>query len=886
MAEPQAAIDEVLLAGVVPDLRPPPPPVAAAAAGQVNYRMPSPALVLPTALQVLTRRPDETKLQVLANLVLDHVLGGQSVDMFRKSHPEFSDDYLPRLLGFLRERLDRITELNQLVDEVSDAMRERTLGEARDHAIPDSAVTRDLALRLQLGVTQQRAGLALEVDRRRARDIVWGRDLHVPGSPAVLERLPVFGRLNPPVATLAEAYSGMGISTVERGEGGVVRQQRLVFRVDGGASDPGGGAARLAFHAALPAIAYLRGLDLDHVQMGADFLRIPGSRGAKDLVVPIDAGGRTLLDYRGKWREDGFDYVSGAEVLDLLALWRERDRCLATEPVHAQRAVVAGAVERWCAGRAWLAPGAGGALGPALEVAVAATAGWLTADARAYADAQLPMVLEKLSLDTQDMAEAVEEARKSGNAQDLKEASAVLAEKRRWFNMLVTELPLREERLRALVGGRLCLLGVTSTGTTDVSASPLQDRYVNLGVHANLIDQMLRGDFLIRPPWAHVDVWVLLAYLLFVPLVLPLISIRKGAIAVMLLVAFHVVLSSALLVYRGLWIDGSTPLLASVTAYGFITIRRYMMEERQKSRIRSMFQTYLDPRVVEAMIADESVFTEIGGTTREITAFFSDIEGFTTISELLDSDELSLMLQEYLTPMTERILAHGGLRDKYIGDAIVAIFGAPYPSDDHAAQACLAAIEQVERLAELKRGWERDGAEWYRKVRGRGLDLAFRIGLNTGRAKVGNFGSRDAKNYTMIGDAVNLAARLEGANKPYHTRIMISETTYRAAAAVIEVRELDLLRVVGKLQPVKVYEVLGRKDQVDAARLALARRFAEALAIYRARKFDEARSVFAELQAAHPDDGAVATYVKRLEDRAYLASLPPDWDGAFVSKEK
>jgi adenylate cyclase len=494
--------------------------------------------------------------------------------------------------------------------------------------------------------------------------------------------------------------------------------------------------------------------------------------------------------------------------------------------------------------------------------------------------------LQGIAMAVVDLADGLEEARQQGDKKLEKEALDEMRQKRGYVDNLVMQLPLMESRLRALVRGRFCLVGVTSTSTTDVSATPMQEQYVNIGVHANLIDQGLRGDYLFRPPWARVDLPVLLAYLWLIPLVLPLISIRKGAFALALTVGIHMAIATYLLVYRGIWIDGTTPVLAMLAAFGAITIRRYLMEERQKSRIRSMFQTYLDPRVVEAMLVDESVFTEIGGTTREITAFFSDIAGFTTISELLDSDELSAMLQEYLTPMTERILEHGGLRDKYIGDAIVGIFGAPYPSDDHAAQACLAAIELVEKLAELKREWEAQAVPWYRKVRERGLDLSFRIGLNTGRAKVGNFGSRDAKNYTMIGDTVNLAARLEGANKAYGSRVLISESTYGRASAVIEARELDLLRVVGKLQPVRVFEVLGRRGQVDPSRMLLARRFAEGLFAYRGRKFDEARKLFTELHLTFPDDPATSAYLKRLEDTAYIASLGSDWDGAFISKEK
>ena len=882
-AQPMANRVDVLLAGVLPDLEPPPVPRELEPDAPQHI-----ALVLQSCMSAVQADPQADE----ATLV-ERTLEGVQVQIHHNYNHSwrtlrYATRYLPALVAFCRTRREALRLLDETLDEVRMVLFEQWIGEEkkRDPRVDGDALTRAIATRLKMPAAERHLLAERVQQRRAARNLLWGRDLHAAPEGGLIDRLPVLGDLSTPIPELAAAYRGIGISTVERDEGGEVRQQRLTFRVEGAPGDPDGDRPRLAFHASVPVVAYLRGLDLDRAQAGEDFLRLPSKYGGADLVVPIDALGRAIIDFRGRWRDDGFERVSAAQVLLLASRWRLREELMRTEPDYRANAAKVEALGRFQFPRGRL-PIPGEALfQPALALVADTLVAALSRGPRAELDVLARDLQLKLALEVRDLLDAIAEARKSGNRKDEEEAAAMLVDRRRFCDAIVTDLPLLEGELRRKIQGSFCLFGVTSTATTDVSATPLDPQYVNIGVHANLIDQMLRSDYILRPPWARVDMWILLAYLTLVPLVLPAISIRKGFFAVALLVLCHMAFSSHMLIYRAIWIDATTPVLSLFTAYTLITIRRYLMEERAKNHIRGMFSTYLDPRVVELMLVDDRAYKDLGGTTREITAFFSDIEGFTTISELLDPDELSLMLQAYLTPMTDIILSHSGLRDKYIGDAIVGIFGAPYPSSDHAAQACLASIEQLERLATLKAEWIAAGVGWYRKAREARLDLNFRIGLNTGRAKVGNFGAEHAKNYTMIGDTVNLAARLEGANKAYKSRIMISETTFAAARTVIEARELDLLRVVGKIHPVMVYEVLGRRGAVDPARLALASAFSEALALYRARHFDQARGRFADLSRQHPDDAPTRVYLKRLEDTAYLASLPPDWDGAFSSKEK
>jgi adenylate cyclase len=258
---------------------------------------------------------------------------------------------------------------------------------------------------------------------------------------------------------------------------------------------------------------------------------------------------------------------------------------------------------------------------------------------------------------------------------------------------------------------------------------------------------------------------------------------------------------------------------------------------------------------------------------------FSDIRGFTTISEKLDAQELAQLLSQYLTSMTKIVFAHNGTLDKYIGDAVMAFWGAPFEEPGHAVNACYASIEMLERLAELQKVWESEG-----KPR-----IEIGVGLNTGVASVGNMGSELRYGYTAMGDSVNLAARLEGLNKEYQTRLLVSESTYAAAAdSDLVFRELDLIRVKGKLQPVTIYELLGTRErlaQTDndwGARLDL---FGQGRERYRERRWGEARAVFQALLDRWPEDGPARVFAARCQD--YLSQGPEaDWDGVYVMTHK
>ncbi len=330
----------------------------------------------------------------------------------------------------------------------------------------------------------------------------------------------------------------------------------------------------------------------------------------------------------------------------------------------------------------------------------------------------------------------------------------------------------------------------------------------------------------------------------------------------------------------GVFADGVvTPLVslafAAIAAFSFTYAYRFVVEDKAKRQIKHAFRHFLAPELVEKLASDSSALV-LGGESKVVTVFFSDIAGFTTISEAMKDDPQTLVeiLNRYLTVMTTEIDRHGGYVDKFIGDAVMAVWGAPLDDADDRRHAVDAAIDCQAALARFNR--EVIGPEY-------GLDpIGTRIGVNTGQAVVGNMGSETRLNYTVTGDMVNLAARLEGANKVFGTRIMIGEETARGLAASHLLRRLDRLVVQGKTLPVKVFEVVGRRGEVTEDEIAQVAAFHAALALYYRRRFQAARDAF---QALADRDSAAKLYVERC--RQYIEAPPSaPWNRAFVMTSK
>ena len=393
-------------------------------------------------------------------------------------------------------------------------------------------------------------------------------------------------------------------------------------------------------------------------------------------------------------------------------------------------------------------------------------------------------------------------------------------------------------------------------------------------IHAQAVASILAGDTL-RPADGRWELaWTFLLALLVVGLA-PKVRGLWGAGVAALLGAGAVYASWHLFTHQGIWFWAVPPVLSVGLAYTGSTVTLYLLEEREKARIRGMFQQYVAASVVEELLEKPELLA-LGGEERVLSVLFADVVGFSTVSERLTPTELVELLNEYLTAMTEIVLEHGGIIDKYQGDALMAEFGAPVPMDDHALRACLAALDMKDELVRLREKWAEEGKPL----------LEARSGINTGEMLVGNLGSHRIMDYTVMGDHVNLASRLEGTNKVYGTQIMISEFTWNQVKDRILCRQLDRIRVKGKEETVKIYEVVADREKgVPPETLALAERFEEALALYREGRFAEALEGFQALAGDHPDDGPTRLYVERC--REYLAEPPaPDWDGVYTMTTK
>jgi adenylate cyclase len=426
--------------------------------------------------------------------------------------------------------------------------------------------------------------------------------------------------------------------------------------------------------------------------------------------------------------------------------------------------------------------------------------------------------------------------------------------------------------LRYWVEDRIVLFGDISEVSHDYFETPI-GRIYGVEFIGSTVATLLSGGPL-QPGGVVLE--ALLALLVLAALIGIALMQRPGmrALAALGILVAWIALASWLYVGPGIIVSMAYVLAASLLGFLIVNLRFYLVERGQKALIRDAFGQYLSPKVVNILVKDPSRLT-LGGEKREMTAFFSDVASFSTISEQLTPEELVALLNDYLTAMCDIIADYEGTVDKFEGDAIIAFWGAPLNQPDHARLSCFAAIDMQNYL--------RDYRERLR-LEGRPI-LNVRIGLNTGDMLVGNMGSAQRMDYTIMGDAVNLAARLEGANKFYGTYSMISEATYKHVADDVEVRELDEVRVVGKREAVRIYELLDRRGELDEHRAEILSRYNAALALYREHRFEEALAGFESVLEIEPDDGPGRTYAGRC--RGFIEEPPPaDWDGVHQLTEK
>jgi adenylate cyclase len=426
--------------------------------------------------------------------------------------------------------------------------------------------------------------------------------------------------------------------------------------------------------------------------------------------------------------------------------------------------------------------------------------------------------------------------------------------------------------------GKYVFFGYYAQGLFDTASTPISSLYPGVGMHITMLDNILRGDF-IRPSSLLFDGMLILAAVLLVT-VLTLFSNRIPVVVGTLVIIIVGLTGFAFGAYHfeNLWVPLTAPLVGALLAFFTATLYNYATEGSQRRFIKSAFSQYLSPLVIDQLVANPSLLN-LGGLRREISIFFSDVQGFTTISEKFKDDppKLTELLNDYLSFMTDTILDSGGTIDKYEGDAIIAFWNAPLSFEDHAARAIQASLACQHRLAERQAFFEEKF----------GVRLLTRIGLNTGYAVVGNMGSSKRFDYTMLGDAVNLAARLEGLNKQFGTYLMCTEETFNRARGAAEKqktgsgffgRKLAQVAVVGKKEAVTVYEPMPEAE--FRGKEAVIRRFDQARDLFYAGKFAEALQLFESLKEL---DSPSLFYAEQCR---YYGERPADWKGYWEAKTK
>ncbi|MDE3058080.1 MAG: adenylate/guanylate cyclase domain-containing protein [Bacteroidota bacterium] len=418
------------------------------------------------------------------------------------------------------------------------------------------------------------------------------------------------------------------------------------------------------------------------------------------------------------------------------------------------------------------------------------------------------------------------------------------------------------------------IIGPTARSIGDQRATPLSETAPNCYVHANVYDQIMSGQYITNASFGGMLV-ILLVLTLVVAVVSMLIKLRWSLPVALVLLAGFLWFAYAAFANTGVVYSLTEPVFAIFFCYAGTMSFISATEGKQKAQIKNMFQRYVDASVVDQLI-DNPALLKLGGEEREITTLFADIEGFTRMAEKLGPQNTVGMLNAYLTEMTNVVIEEKGTLDKYIGDAIMAFWGAPLDDADHALHACIAALRMQKHLESLHTKWIHFGKPVVNQ----------RIGLNTGKAVVGNMGAEAKFNYTAVGDAVNLASRLEGVNKEYSTRLLMSEFTNQQVEGKVLAREMDLVVVVGKTEPVKIYELIALADEVqtDATKKFLDLYHA-GLDAYKKRAWKSAIEQFQAALQIRKDDVVSNIYIQR--SMMFLDAPPPDdWNGVFVMTKK
>ncbi len=784
----------------------------------------------------------------------------QAVELLRRDFTMTRAD-LGRALDLSRER-DGVSDLFDSQRLYINHLREQAaLLEAESLlATDDQASAEELRSRL-LGSSSTSAALERTVDR--AYDRARGLRLLLGQSRT---RMPEQGagdspageRAMPPVSVMAEAAAGQGVVNALPDLDGKVRRAYLFWQFRG----------HLLPHLSLVVLSDLLEVPLESVLMEPGVsvtfpaARVPGEQRPRTVSIPVDERGAALINWalapravrNKKPYSDTFPHVSAATILELWDINEVLERTYL-------------ALDEYTGGRqAQL-------LAQLKEVEEAGEDDAQAEKVRAELAQVRRGLREFLARQVTNAQARIQAATDEAERTDLEEALRPLHQDLRLLRRRESRRGELLDHLTPIISGSTCIVGTTFTAGTDFHPVPFHTHLPGACAYSHLLNMVLEGCFLRRASTV-VAVAAILVCGLVVGLLSASLRASKSGVLTLGVVAAYVGFSYWCFTRWGVWLDTVGPAVTPLLAFSLVTAYRQLTEERQKRWIRNVFQHYLSPDVVTEVLEQPDLLG-LRGRIQEVTVFFSDLADFTSIAEGLPPEELTQLLNDYLTPMTNIIQAHGGCLDKYEGDLIMSFFGAPVQHPDHARRGCFAALENQARLAELREQFRREG----RPI------LHVRIGLASGAVRVGNMGSEMRFDYTVMGDYTNLASRLEGANKFYGTGILISESTWRAAGAAIHARELDLIRVKGRAEPVRIYELLAKAGELDDSWKPVLKTFPEGLRLYRERHWEEAAGCFQKVLDLRPEDGPSAVLRERC--REFLVHPPPeDWAGVFTAGGK
>ena len=422
--------------------------------------------------------------------------------------------------------------------------------------------------------------------------------------------------------------------------------------------------------------------------------------------------------------------------------------------------------------------------------------------------------------------------------------------------------------------GKIAIWGTTAPGLLDLRSTPVGEAYPGVEIHANLLSGMLSQNFKEQPPYViGAEVVLLLLGGIVLAMLMPFLSPLRATIVAVVAMLLIMLLNYLVYTKADIVLPLAASLMMTTALFTLNMAYGYFVESRSKRQFTELFGQYVPPELVDEMAKDPEKYS-MQPTEAELTILFSDVRGFTTISESLSAGDLSLYINGYLTEMSAVISKHRGTLDKYIGDAVMAFWGAPVPDAEHARQAVISAIEMQQACTALRE-----------KFRAKGWpDLKIGIGVNTGKVRVGDMGSKVRKAYTVMGDPVNLASRLEGRTKEYGVGIMVGENTERVVKDILY-RELDRIRVKGKNEPVAIFEPLCLEAEADKKLKDEIKIWRDALKAYRAQSWDQVEMNLLNLQRMNPDSYLYQMYGERV---ARFRKNPPgaNWDGVTTFDEK